>query len=45
MEEEERRGIASGVLNLNIETAGTKEGAAEGLTEVLGMEVEEDEGS
>ena len=30
--------------NLNIETAGTEEEAAEGLAEALRMEVEEDEG-
>ena len=31
--------------NLNIETAGTEEEAAEGLVDALRMEVEEDEGS
>ena len=44
-EEEEGGGITSGLLNLNKETAGTKEGAAEGLAEALGKEVEEEEGS
>ena len=44
-EEEEGGGIASGLLNLTIETAGTKEEAAEGLAEALGMEVEEDVGN
>ena len=44
-EEEEGVGIAAGLSNLNIETAGTEEEAAAGLAEALGMEVEEDEGS
>ena len=44
-EEEKGGGIASGLLNLTIETAGTKEEAAEGLAEALGMEVEEDVGN
>ena len=44
-EEEEGGGISSGLLNLNIETAGTEEEAAEGLAEALVMEVEEDRGS
>ena len=43
-EEEEGVGIASGLLNLNIETVSTEEGAAEGLAEALGMEVEGSEG-
>ena len=44
-EGEEGGGITEGLLNLNIEIAGTKEEAAEGLAEALGMEVVEDEGS
>ena len=44
-EEEEGGGIASGLLNLNIVTGGTKEEAAKRLAEALGMEVVEDEGS
>ena len=44
-EEEEGGGIALGLNNLTIETAGTKEQAADGLEDALGMEVEEVEGS
>ena len=44
-EEEEGGGISSGLINLNIETVGTKEDSAEQLEEALGMEVEEDQGS
>ena len=45
-EEEEYSGGVTGLLhNLNIETAGTEEEAAEGLTAALEMEVEEDRGS
>ena len=40
-EEENGGGIASVLLNLNIETAGTEEEVAEGFIEALGMEVEE----
>ena len=45
VEEKEGGGIASGLNNLTIETAGNKEEATEGLAEALGMEVVEDEGS
>ena len=41
-EEEDGRGITSGLNNLTIETAGTQEEAAEGFAEALGVEVEED---
>ena len=44
-DEEEGGRTADGPSNLNIETAGTKEEAAAGMAEALGMEVEEDEGS
>ena len=44
-EDEEGGGIASGLSNLIIETAGTEEEAAEGLAKALRMEVEVDEGS
>ena len=43
--EEEGDEVVAGLDNLTIETAGTKEEAAEGLEEALGMEVVEDEGS
>ena len=43
--EEEGGGKAAGLLNLNIETAGTEEEAAEGIAAALEMEVVEDEGS
>ena len=39
-EEEAKVGIAASLGNLNIETAGTDEEAAEGLTVALDMEVE-----
>ena len=41
-EEEEGGGIAAGFNNLNIETGGTEEEAAEGMAEALGMEIEEE---
>ena len=49
-EEEEGGGVVEILNNLNIETAGTEEKAAEGLDAALGMsawemEVEEDKGS
>ena len=49
-EEKEGGGVMAGLNNLNIETAGTEEEAAEGLEAALGMasqemEVEEDRGS
>ena len=37
-------GVSRLLLNINIETAGAEEEAAEGLAVVLRMEVEEDEG-
>ena len=43
-EEEEGGGIASGLNNVTIETAGTEEEAVEELVEVLGIEVVEDRG-
>ena len=43
--EEGGGGIAAGLNNLTIETAGTEVEAAEGLSDVLEMEVEEDRGS
>ena len=43
-EEEEREGLAGLLNNLTIETVGTEEEAAEGLTAALGMEIEEDRG-
>ena len=44
-EEEEIVGVAGLLMNLNIETAVTKEEASEGLEVALGMEVEEDRDS
>ena len=49
-EEEEEGGVVAGLSNINIETAGTDEKAAEGLEAALGvalqeMEVEEDRGT
>ena len=41
--EEEGGGISACLHNLNIETAGVEEEAAEGLAEALGMEIVEDE--
>ena len=41
--EEEGGGISACLRNLNIETAGIEEEAAEGLVEALGVEVVEDE--
>ena len=41
-EEVEGGGIASGLLNLSIETGATEEQTADGLAEALGMEVQED---
>ena len=41
-EEEETESVVVGIENINIETAGTYEKAAEGLEAVLGMEIEEE---
>ena len=38
-------GIEAGINNLSIETVGTEEEVAEGLTAALGMEVKEERGS
>ena len=42
MEEEETESVAVGIENMNIETAVTKEEAAEGLETALGTEIEEE---